>query len=111
MKVCGFFQAVTKMIQEAYSYVEKTPNMDVKLKLIDTLRTVTAGKVWSVCLHVCLWCMCVCTHVCLWHVCDVCMCIYKCGVCVLVCMFGGWVWLGCSMSRCVYVCVCMHVCD
>lgn len=35
------------MIQEAYTYVEKTPSMDVKLKLIDTLRTVTAGKVWE----------------------------------------------------------------
>ncbi|XP_069122843.1 26S proteasome non-ATPase regulatory subunit 12-like [Argopecten irradians] len=41
-------QSVTKMIQEAYTYVEKTPpgNMDVKLKLIDTLRTVTAGKIY-----------------------------------------------------------------
>lgn len=38
-------QSVTKMIQEACSYVEKTPNQDVKLKLIDTLRTVTEGKV------------------------------------------------------------------
>ena len=33
------------MIQEACTYVEKTPNLDVKLKLIDTLRTVTEGKV------------------------------------------------------------------
>ena len=33
------------MVQEAYTYVEQTPNMDIKLKLIDTLRTVTAGKV------------------------------------------------------------------
>ena len=33
------------MVQEAFTYVEKTPNLDVKLKLIDTLRTVTAGKV------------------------------------------------------------------
>ena len=33
------------MVQEACSYIEKTPNMEVKLKLIDTLRTVTAGKV------------------------------------------------------------------
>jgi len=39
-------QAVTKMVQEAYSYVEKTPNMETKLKLIDTLRTVTAGKIY-----------------------------------------------------------------
>lgn len=55
------FQAVTKMIQEAYTYVEKTPSMDVKLKLIDTLRTVTAGKVWEGererecgCVHACI---------------------------------------------------------
>ncbi|XP_041363009.1 26S proteasome non-ATPase regulatory subunit 12-like [Gigantopelta aegis] len=39
-------QAVTKMIQEACTYVEKTPSQDVKLKLIDTLRTVTAGKIY-----------------------------------------------------------------
>ncbi|ESP03883.1 hypothetical protein LOTGIDRAFT_212047 [Lottia gigantea] len=39
-------QAVTKMIQEACTYVEKTPNLDVKLKLIDTLRTVTDGKIY-----------------------------------------------------------------
>ncbi|PVD34828.1 hypothetical protein C0Q70_06107 [Pomacea canaliculata] len=39
-------QAVTKMIQEACTYVEKTPNLDIKLKLIDTLRTVTAGKIY-----------------------------------------------------------------
>ena len=39
------FQSVTKMIQEACTYVEKTPNLETKLKLIDTLRTVTAGKV------------------------------------------------------------------
>ena len=40
-----FIQAVTKMIQEAYTYVEQTPNLETKLKLIDTLRTITAGKV------------------------------------------------------------------
>ncbi|XP_052764852.1 26S proteasome non-ATPase regulatory subunit 12-like [Mya arenaria] len=39
-------QSVTKMIQEACTYVEKTPNLDIKLKLIDTLRTVTAGKIY-----------------------------------------------------------------
>ncbi|KAK7507802.1 hypothetical protein BaRGS_00000767 [Batillaria attramentaria] len=39
-------QAVTKMIQEACTYVDKTPSMDVKLKYIDTLRTVTAGKIY-----------------------------------------------------------------
>ena len=40
-------QAVTKMVQEACTYIETTPSMDVKQKLIDTLRTVTAGKVYS----------------------------------------------------------------
>ena len=63
------FQAVTKMIQEAYTYVEKTPSMDVKLKLIDTLRTVTAGKVWEgererVCVCACVH-LCVCVSVCM----------------------------------------------
>ena len=32
------------MIQEAYTYVEQTPDLETKLKLIDTLRTITAGK-------------------------------------------------------------------
>lgn len=39
-------QAVTKMVQQAFSYIEKISNLDVKLKLIDTLRTVTAGKIY-----------------------------------------------------------------
>lgn len=38
-------QAITKMVQEAYELVEKTPDLDTKLKLIETLRNVTAGKV------------------------------------------------------------------
>jgi len=42
---CVTEQAVTKMVQEAFSYIEKISNLDIKLKLIDTLRTVTAGKV------------------------------------------------------------------
>ena len=33
------------MIQEAFTYVEQMPDLETKLKLIDTLRTVTAGKV------------------------------------------------------------------
>jgi len=33
------------MVQQAFSYVEEISDLDVKLKLIDTLRTVTAGKV------------------------------------------------------------------
>jgi len=42
------------MVQQAFSYVEKISNLDIKLKLIDTLRTVTAGKVsmHTVSLHV-----------------------------------------------------------
>ncbi|EDO29191.1 predicted protein [Nematostella vectensis] len=39
-------QAVTKMIQESYMYIDQTPDMETKLKLIDTLRTVTAGKIY-----------------------------------------------------------------
>jgi 26S proteasome regulatory subunit N5 len=39
-------QAVTKMVQEAFTYVDKITAMDTKLKLIDTLRTVTAGKIY-----------------------------------------------------------------
>lgn len=37
------------MIQEAFTYVEQTPDLETKLKLIDTLRTVTAGKVRLTC--------------------------------------------------------------
>lgn len=40
------FQAVAKMVQECYTYVDKLTDLTVKLRLIDTLRTVTAGKVW-----------------------------------------------------------------
>jgi 26S proteasome regulatory subunit N5 len=40
-------QAVTKMVQEAFTYVDNITHMETKLKLIDTLRTVTAGKVIS----------------------------------------------------------------
>lgn len=38
-------QAVTKMIQGAFTYVDEMPNREAKLKFIETLRTVTAGKV------------------------------------------------------------------
>jgi 26S proteasome regulatory subunit N5 len=34
------------MIQEACTYVDQTDDMEQKLKLIDTLRTVTAGKIY-----------------------------------------------------------------
>uniref|UniRef100_A0A8C1R648 26S proteasome non-ATPase regulatory subunit 12 n=2 Tax=Cyprinus carpio TaxID=7962 RepID=A0A8C1R648_CYPCA len=37
-------QAVAKMVQECYTYVDATTDLSIKLRLIDTLRTVTAGK-------------------------------------------------------------------
>lgn len=37
--------AVTKMVQECYTYVDKMPDKASQLKLIETLQTVTAGKV------------------------------------------------------------------
>jgi 26S proteasome regulatory subunit N5 len=40
------FKAVTKMVQEACIYVDQINDMEQKLKLIDTLRTVTAGKIY-----------------------------------------------------------------
>lgn len=39
-------QAVAKMVQEAFTYVDQIDDMETKLKLIDTLRTVTAGKIY-----------------------------------------------------------------
>nr|SVE73510.1 EOG090X04UV [Daphnia atkinsoni] len=38
--------AVTKMVQQCCQYVDQTPSKEVKLKLIDTLRTVTTGKIY-----------------------------------------------------------------
>ncbi|CAO3592996.1 unnamed protein product [Absidia cylindrospora] len=38
--------ATTKMVQEAMEYLDSTPDMDTKLELIDTLRTVTDGKIY-----------------------------------------------------------------
>lgn len=38
-------QAVVKMIQKCCTYVDEIREEDVKLKLIDTLRNVTEGKV------------------------------------------------------------------
>uniref|UniRef100_A0A8D3DA27 Proteasome 26S subunit, non-ATPase 12 n=1 Tax=Scophthalmus maximus TaxID=52904 RepID=A0A8D3DA27_SCOMX len=40
-------QAVAKMVQECYKYVDAVTDQTIKLRLIDTLRTVTAGKVWN----------------------------------------------------------------
>uniref|UniRef100_A0A673HI03 26S proteasome non-ATPase regulatory subunit 12-like n=1 Tax=Sinocyclocheilus rhinocerous TaxID=307959 RepID=A0A673HI03_9TELE len=39
-------QAVTKMVQECYTYVDAMSDLSIKLRLIDTLRTVTAGKIY-----------------------------------------------------------------
>ncbi|KAJ3022751.1 26S proteasome non-ATPase regulatory subunit 12 [Thoreauomyces humboldtii] len=39
-------QAVTKMIQEAMTYIDKAPDMATKLELIETLRSVTEGKIF-----------------------------------------------------------------
>ncbi|XP_065826835.1 26S proteasome non-ATPase regulatory subunit 12-like isoform X1 [Oscarella lobularis] len=39
-------QAVTKMIQEACTYVDAAPDSEKRVKLIETLRTVTEGKIY-----------------------------------------------------------------
>ena len=38
--------AVCKMIQEAVTFVEDTPDMATKLELIKTLRNITEGKIY-----------------------------------------------------------------
>lgn len=38
-------QATTKMVQTVMTFIDETPNMEVKLSVIETLRTVTEGKV------------------------------------------------------------------
>jgi 26S proteasome regulatory subunit N5 len=47
-------QAITKMVQVVMSFLDDTPDMETKLRLIETLRIVTEGKVshfqyWSAC--------------------------------------------------------------
>ncbi|RKP21794.1 hypothetical protein ROZALSC1DRAFT_26818 [Rozella allomycis CSF55] len=39
-------QAITVMVQKAVSMVDQTPNMSIKLDLINTLRSVTEGKIF-----------------------------------------------------------------
>ncbi|KAL1959563.1 hypothetical protein VTO42DRAFT_1598 [Malbranchea cinnamomea] len=39
-------QAITKMVQVVMGFLDETPNMEVKLSVIDTLRTVTEGKIF-----------------------------------------------------------------
>lgn len=43
------------MVQECYKYMDAEADLTNKLRLIDTLRTVTAGKVCSVCVCVFLY--------------------------------------------------------
>jgi 26S proteasome regulatory subunit N5 len=38
-------QAISRMVQTVMSFLDETPNMDTKLSVIQTLRTVTEGKV------------------------------------------------------------------
>ena len=38
-------QATTKMVQAVIGWIDETPNAEVKLSVIETLRTVTEGKV------------------------------------------------------------------
>lgn len=40
-------QAVTKMVQVVMGFLDDTPNLEIKLSVIETLRTVTEGKVCS----------------------------------------------------------------
>lgn len=40
-------QAITKMVQVVMEFLPDAPSQDVKLSTIETLRTVTEGKVWS----------------------------------------------------------------
>lgn len=39
-------QAITKMVQTTMSFLDDTPNLDTKLTIIETLRTVTEGKIF-----------------------------------------------------------------
>jgi 26S proteasome regulatory subunit N5 len=38
-------QATTKMVQVVMGFLDQTPDLDVKMSVIETLRTVTEGKV------------------------------------------------------------------
>jgi 26S proteasome regulatory subunit N5 len=38
-------QAITKMVQVVMGFLDQTPSMEVKMTVIETLRTVTEGKV------------------------------------------------------------------
>jgi 26S proteasome regulatory subunit N5 len=38
-------QAITKMVQVVMTFLDDTPDIETKLSVIETLRTVTEGKV------------------------------------------------------------------
>jgi len=38
-------QAITKMVQVVMSFLDETPDLKTKMAIIETLRTVTEGKV------------------------------------------------------------------
>lgn len=38
--------SVGKMVKRAYDYVEETPNLEIKIKLIECLREITDGKIY-----------------------------------------------------------------
>ena len=40
-------QATTQLVQTVMSFLDETPNLETKLSVIETLRTVTEGKVRS----------------------------------------------------------------
>ena len=42
---CCVVQAVAAMVEECCKFVDQTPDRETKIKLIDTLRTVSEGKV------------------------------------------------------------------
>lgn len=39
-------QAITKMVQTVVTFLDSTPNLETKLSVIETLRTVTEGKIF-----------------------------------------------------------------
>jgi len=43
------------MVQQVMKFLDETPNLDVKLSVIETLRTVTEGKVNSDASTGCVW--------------------------------------------------------
>ena len=40
-------QAITKMVQVVMGFIDEAPTVEKKLSVIEALRTVTEGKVWT----------------------------------------------------------------